>query len=60
MWVEFEMLSKRHKRKAYSLLQEVCIKNCGSTTTFLEGQRRLTYKSIPFKGRRGLATKEAK
>ena len=42
MWVEIETLSKRPKDKAYSLLREVCIKNCGTITTFLKGQRRLT------------------
>ena len=38
MWVEIETLSKRPKHKAYSLLPEVCIKNCGTIMTFLQGQ----------------------
>ena len=38
MWVEIETLSKRPKHKAYSLLPEVCIKNCGTITTFLKAK----------------------
>ena len=60
MWVEIETLSKRPTHIACSLLQEVCINNCGQTMTFLKGLRWLTQKPIPFKDRRELANKEAK
>ena len=35
MWVEIEMLSNRHKHKAYLLLQEVCTKTVVKPQHFL-------------------------